>query len=190
VEIGLSQATTPYPGGRLQFRCMGVPSPVAAVGPGGATTLLGRDAEMAALRGVLDRPGSGMPAAAMIQAEAGIGKTTLLDMIAAVAAGEGWRCWAVRGVEAESVLTFAGLLAIAQPLHVYAHAYRRVQAVDRPTLVVVDDIQWVSLNLVSRTWRVASRHLHWNWWRRRQPEPAGTTNEHDSSTKLQRHGQT
>ena len=62
----------PYRGGRLQFQCMGVQSRVAAVGPGGATTLLGRDAEMAALRGVLDRAGSGPPAAAVIRGEAGI----------------------------------------------------------------------------------------------------------------------
>ena len=23
------------------------------------------------------------------------------------------------------------------------------------------------LNLVSRTWRIATHHLHWTWWRRR-----------------------
>ena len=154
---------------------MGVRSPDAAVGAGGASTLLGRDAEMAALRGLLDRAGSGTPAAAVIQGEAGIGKTALLDTLVAVAAGAGWRCLAVRGIEAESVLTFAGLLAIAQPLRGYAQAVPPAQAaaldaalgwragdggdrfligaatlsllaaaaVDRPTLVVVDDVQWV-----------------------------------------------
>ena len=152
-----------------------MPSPVGAVGPGGATTLLGRDAEMAALRGVLGRAGSGRAAAAVVQGEAGIGKTALLDALAAVAARAGWRCLAVRGIEAESVLAFAGLLAIAQPLRGYAQAVPLAQAaaldaalgwragdggdrfligaatlsllaaaaVDRPTLVVVDDVQWV-----------------------------------------------
>ena len=130
---------------------------------------------MAALRGVLDRAGSGPPAAAVIRGEAGIGKTALLDTVAAVAAGEGWRCLAVRGIEAESVLTFAGLLAIAQPLRGYVRAVPPAQAAafagalgwragdggdrflvgaatlsllaaaaaDRPTLVLMDDVQWV-----------------------------------------------
>jgi hypothetical protein len=146
-----------------------------AVAPGGAITLLGRDAEIAALRGVLDRAGSGTAAAAVIRGEAGVGKTALLDALAADAAGDGWRCLAVRGVEAESVLAFAGLLAIARPLHVYLEGLPPVQAAaldsalgrrsgdggdrfligaatlsllaaaaaDRPTLVVVDDVQWV-----------------------------------------------
>jgi len=130
---------------------------------------------MAALRGVLGRAGSGPPAAAVIRGEAGIGKTALLDTVAAVAAGEGWRCLAVRGIEAESVLTFAGLLAIAQPLRGYVRAVPPAQAAafagalgwragdggdrflvgaatlsllaaaaaDRPTLVLMDDVQWV-----------------------------------------------
>jgi hypothetical protein len=89
VEIGISRGTTPYWGGRLQLRCMGVPSPVAAIGPGGAAALLGRDAEMATPRGLLARAGSGTPAAALIQSEAGIGKTALLDTLAAAAAGDG-----------------------------------------------------------------------------------------------------
>jgi DNA-binding NarL/FixJ family response regulator len=154
---------------------MGVRTRVAVVGPGGATTLLGRDAEMVALRGVLDRAGSGRAAAAVVQGEAGIGKTALLDALAAVAGGEDWRCIAVRGVEAESVLPFAGLFAVAQPLRGYAPVVPPAQAAaldaalgwrsggggdrflvgaatlsllagaaaDRPTLVVVDDVQWV-----------------------------------------------
>jgi DNA-binding NarL/FixJ family response regulator len=148
---------------------------VAAVGSGGAPALVGRDAELAALLGVLGRAGSGALAAAVIQGEAGIGKTSLLDALAAAATGEGWRGLAVRGIEAESVLTFAGLLAIAQPLRGYVQAVPPAQAAaldaalgwragdggdrfligaatlsllaaaaaDRPTLVVVDDVQWV-----------------------------------------------
>jgi MoxR-like ATPase len=73
----------------------------------------------AALRCVLDRAGSGTAAAAVIHGEAGVGKTALLDALAAVATRDGWRCLAVRGVEPESVLAFAGLLAIAQPLRVF-----------------------------------------------------------------------
>jgi DNA-binding NarL/FixJ family response regulator len=111
----------------------------------------------------------------VIRGEAGIGKTSLLETVAAVAAGEGWRGLAVRGIEAESVLTFAGLLAVVQPLRGYAQAVPPAQAAaldaalgwragdggdrfligaatlsllaaaaaDRPTLVVVDDVQWV-----------------------------------------------
>ncbi len=39
------------------------------------------------------------------------------------------------------------------------------------------------LNLVSRTWRIATHHLHWTWWRRRHQARARW---HHQRTRLRR----
>jgi predicted ATPase len=82
----------------------------------GSGGLVGRESELAVLRGVLDHAGSGRTAAVVVRGDAGIGKTALLDAVAADATQRGWRCLTVRGIEAESVLAYAGLLAAVQPL--------------------------------------------------------------------------
>src|SRR5918993_808574 len=82
----------------------------------GSGGLVGREAELAVLRGVLDRSGTGGTAAVVVRGDAGIGKTALLEAVVADATERGWRSLTVRGIEAESVLAYAGLLAAVQPL--------------------------------------------------------------------------
>ena len=76
--------------------------------------LLGRDAEHAGLRELLDRARHGTSAALVIRGEPGIGKSSLLDD--AVAAAEGMTVLRARGVESESELSFAGLADLLAPV--------------------------------------------------------------------------
>lgn len=62
------------------------------------------------------RAGTGGAPAAVIQGEAGGGKTALLRTIADRARAYGWSCLAVPGVESEGVMSGAGLLAALTPL--------------------------------------------------------------------------
>ena len=76
---------------------------------------VGRDAELARLRAVLDATRTGATTGLVISGEPGIGKTTLLAQAARMATG--FRCLQARGVESESVLAHAGLLQALGPLH-------------------------------------------------------------------------
>jgi len=67
---------------------------------------LGRDDELAALAAFLDSP---LPAALVLEGQAGIGKTTLFEHAVAEGAARGFRVLACRPAEAESQLGFAGL---------------------------------------------------------------------------------
>ena len=75
--------------------------------------LLGRDAEHARLRDLLDRARGGASAALVIRGEPGIGKSALLEN--AVAAADGMTVLRARGVESESELSFAGLADLLGP---------------------------------------------------------------------------
>ena len=76
--------------------------------------LLGRDAEHARLRDLLDRARGGTSAALVIRGDPGIGKSALLDD--AVAAANGMTVLRARGVESESELSFAGLADLLGPV--------------------------------------------------------------------------
>ncbi|OBJ84857.1 AAA family ATPase [Mycobacterium asiaticum] len=76
-----------------------------------ARRLFGRDREFAELRRFLD----GEHAAMMLRGDAGIGKTALLDVIAATARAAGWRVQQVRGVQFESSIPLAGLSQLVLP---------------------------------------------------------------------------
>jgi DNA-binding CsgD family transcriptional regulator len=89
--------------------------------------LLGRDTQLAELAGVLGRAGAGRPSTAVIRGRAGYGKSALLGAVVARASADGWRCLPVSGVESESALTGAGLLAALSPLRDYVAAVPSAQ---------------------------------------------------------------
>ncbi len=76
--------------------------------------LYGRESETAQLAGMLEAARSGQPAALVIRGEAGIGKSALLEALAASAAGV--QVLRTQGVESELPLAFAGLFQLLQPL--------------------------------------------------------------------------
>ncbi len=73
-----------------------------------STEVIGRDAEVGAIRGFVAEVGRG-PAALVLSGEAGIGKTILWKAGIEEARAEGHRILVCRGVEAEASLSFAGL---------------------------------------------------------------------------------
>jgi DNA-binding CsgD family transcriptional regulator len=86
-------------------------------GPG-APAPLGREAELAAIGGLLSRAVAGESGALGLIGPAGAGKTTLLREAEALAAsaGSGVRVLRVRGIEREAELAFGGLLELVRPL--------------------------------------------------------------------------
>jgi len=76
--------------------------------------LVGREDELAAIRGTLDRARAGASATLLLEGAAGIGKTSLLDH--AVAAAEGFNVLTARGVEFEAEFAFAGLHELLRPI--------------------------------------------------------------------------
>ncbi len=64
--------------------------------------LIGRDDELEAIRGALDLAAAGGPVGLLIEGEAGIGKSMLLEAAVATAAERGFRVLASRAAEAES----------------------------------------------------------------------------------------
>ena len=77
-----------------------------------ATRLRGREPEIDALREVLDRVAAGRPALALIEGEAGIGKTRLLDTVLEDASARGMQVARGRAEELEQNRPF-GLVAAA-----------------------------------------------------------------------------
>ncbi|MFB9196884.1 AAA family ATPase [Actinomadura verrucosospora] len=69
--------------------------------------LYGRDRELAAIDGLLDRARAGRSGALVLRGEAGIGKSALLDH--AAGAADGMRVLRGTGVETESTMPYAGL---------------------------------------------------------------------------------
>src|ERR1700741_2267206 len=76
--------------------------------------LLDRDAERAALDGLLEDLRSGRGRALVVRGEAGVGKSALLEYMAGAAAG--MRVARAAGVESEMELAFAGLHQLCAPL--------------------------------------------------------------------------
>ncbi|MDL4814469.1 helix-turn-helix transcriptional regulator [Actinomadura opuntiae] len=81
----------------------------------GHDRLYGRDRELAAVEGLLGRTRDGHGGALTIVADAGMGKTALLDAAARNAA-EGFRVLSTSGVPAEAHVSYAGLHRLLRPL--------------------------------------------------------------------------
>jgi DNA-binding CsgD family transcriptional regulator len=75
--------------------------------PATARALLGRNAELAVLDGVVDGARAGRGCVLVVRGEPGVGKSVLLDYVAEQASG--CRLARAAGVECEAELTFAGL---------------------------------------------------------------------------------
>lgn len=85
------------------------------VASGEPPNLVGRHAELDRLAVLLERSRTGTTGAVAVVGEAGIGKTTLLDAVAARA--DGFRVLRTRGIEAEEALSHASLLELLSPVH-------------------------------------------------------------------------
>jgi tetratricopeptide (TPR) repeat protein len=77
--------------------------------------LVGRERERRLLAGLIDAADGG-GAAAVILGEAGMGKTSLLELVGALARRRGMAVVALRGVEPEAVLPFAAIADLLLPL--------------------------------------------------------------------------
>jgi len=77
--------------------------------------LVGRDAELQVLTGLIDQAGAG-GSAIVVTGEPGIGKSALLAEAEAQARAAGCRVLAATGVESEAQLPFAGLHQLLRPL--------------------------------------------------------------------------
>jgi alpha-D-ribose 1-methylphosphonate 5-triphosphate synthase subunit PhnL len=75
--------------------------------------LLGRDRELGELDRTLDEARRGRSSVLALVGEPGIGKSSLLDILAARAAGMG--VLRARGIESEALVPFAGLLELLRP---------------------------------------------------------------------------
>ncbi|MFD0634515.1 AAA family ATPase [Catenulispora yoronensis] len=78
-------------------------------------TVYSRDAELAAVRGLLAAPEAGARALVLV-GEAGIGKTTLWTAGVEAARAAGWTVLTARGAPEESGLSFAGLMDLMEQL--------------------------------------------------------------------------
>ena len=88
--------------------------------------VVGRDAELDRLASLLATARDGRGGVLLLEGEAGIGKTTLLD--AAAARAEDFRVLRATGVEADAVLPYGGLLELLAPLRDRAAALPAGQA--------------------------------------------------------------
>lgn len=79
------------------------------------TALYGRDRELAALRGLLDRARTGQGGALAVVGPPGIGRTSLLDAAAAQAPPR-FRTLGTRGIPQEAAVPYAGLHRLLRPL--------------------------------------------------------------------------
>ncbi|MFJ9455390.1 AAA family ATPase [Kitasatospora sp. NPDC101447] len=77
------------------------------------TVMVGRDGERARLSAFVQAPDG---QALLLRGEAGVGKSTLLDLAARIAAGDGHLVIRATGVEAETELPYAGLHQLLYPL--------------------------------------------------------------------------
>jgi predicted ATPase len=80
-----------------------------------AVPLLGRDAEVQRLEGLLDAVAE-RGSALLVLGEAGVGKSALIAAAAQRAAGQGMLVLKTSGVQSESQLPFAGLHQLLQPI--------------------------------------------------------------------------
>ncbi|MDY7102944.1 MAG: AAA family ATPase [Actinomycetota bacterium] len=151
--------------------------------------LVGRDEELAAIDELLDRARGGMSGVLVVRGEAGIGKTSLLDHVAASAAD--FELLRVIGIESEMHLGFAGLHQLLTPFlggidvlpppqaRALAAAFGMTDeaapdqflialaaltlitsaAERRPLLIVLDDAQWLDPDSADAL-GILARRLH------------------------------
>ncbi|XVU29521.1 ATP-binding protein [Actinoplanes sp. CA-054009] len=139
----------------------------------------GRETELRRLAAVLGEVAAGEGQSLVLRGPAGIGKTTLIAHAAAEARGREWRVLRAAGVQAEINLPYGGLERLLRPvvtassrrsidemlldgetdeadLRPYRVALSVLERLDdgeeRPTLMVVDDAQWLD----EATWQVLS----------------------------------
>lgn len=136
-------------------------------------TVVGRDAELAAIGEALDRVREAAPATVWIEAEAGVGKSTLLDRAAALADERDIALWRVTGDVAEQfiehgitrqLLGIAGGDASGTGADPYANAsllqeHVEAAAASRPLVIIVDDLHWCDPSS-RQTLRHLLRRLH------------------------------
>jgi hypothetical protein len=129
-------ATTGLPGGREGRSTGGVDAPTApgtrAAAPvARSPVVVGRTAELATVRGLVDRVAAGRGGALLVAGEAGIGKTRLLDELAARAAGRGLPVltgWAVQGGGTFRAVAGAVVGLLDDPAHAALPALRPYRA--------------------------------------------------------------
>jgi DNA-binding CsgD family transcriptional regulator len=151
--------------------------------------LVGREAELAAIDGLLDGARAGSSGVLVLRGPAGIGKTSLLD--AAVASAKDFASSYVAGVESEIALGFAAVHQLVLPFldrvgdlpEPQRHALQSVfgladygppdpllvflgvlalldaAAFDQPLLIVIDDAQWLDEES-TRVLTFIARRLH------------------------------
>jgi DNA-binding CsgD family transcriptional regulator len=90
--------------------------------------MVGRAAELEALRSLLTRAGTGHPAVLVIEGEPGVGKSHLLRVAAEDARAAGWRVLGTAGDPTESAISYAGLLTLLHPLQPHPAALPPPQA--------------------------------------------------------------
>ena len=76
--------------------------------------LIGRDAELQALRAIIDRARAGSGGAIVVHGEAGVGKSALLDAVQGTS--DDMRVLRTSGIESESPLAFGALHRMLLPL--------------------------------------------------------------------------
>lgn len=118
--------------------------------------LVGREAEIRALTALLDGAAAHRGGAVVVRGEAGIGKSALVEHLAAVAAERGMRVAGTSGVLAEVHVAYAGLHRLTRvlggdlrvgdldsPFRAAVDLLDLLGAQTVPVLVTVEDAQWL-----------------------------------------------
>ncbi len=93
-----------------------VPAGNLAFGDASARPLYGRDRELGVLTGLLDRLREGAGGALVVRGVAGIGKSSLLAVVADRAADHGIKVLSAAGFQSEMHLPFSGLHQLLRPI--------------------------------------------------------------------------
>ena len=93
---------------------VGTPPLASGKTPKSGVQVVGRERELDSIRRLLDDARAARSGALLLVGEAGIGKSTLLESAREMA--RDFTCLTARGVESESVLAYAGLLELLNPV--------------------------------------------------------------------------
>lgn len=144
----------------------------AAVSVGGKRDVVGREAELARVDAFLQAVPEG-PAALVIRGEPGIGKTALWRYAVDRCRASGFEVLVTRAAAEEMSLALAGLVDLFEPVSLVSEslmegdalargravlAALRHVAASRPTVVAIDDVQWLDA-ASARALRFALRRL-------------------------------